>query len=149
MVCVGYKIPSTEVLKRIDPPRTPPAFDRRWYLSGLHPQLQLQEDSAWTPTGAGSHPRLRLQEDFFRTPMGARLRAPTATDSLRVFAVNDLLQISTTSGPYRISTVSLHPSFHYGRISFEFLLQTGLGRDSSTNDPHPGFYKDRTPIELL
>ena len=32
---VGYKIPSAEVLDRIDPPRTPPAFDRRWYLFGL------------------------------------------------------------------------------------------------------------------
>ena len=32
---IGYKIPSAEVLDRIDPPGTPPAFERRWYLFGL------------------------------------------------------------------------------------------------------------------
>ena len=38
---VGYKIPSAEVLDRIDPPRTPPALDYRWYLSGLLQQLDF------------------------------------------------------------------------------------------------------------
>ena len=82
--------------------------------AGLRPRLQLQVDFVRTPTGARLHPRLQLQVDFTRTPTGVRLRAPTASDPLRVFAVNDLLQISTTSGPCRILTVSLHSSFHYG-----------------------------------
>ena len=88
---VGHKIPSTEVLNRIDPPgllREPSSVtdangrtDSARTPTGARPrpQLRLQTNSARTPTGAGPHLRLRSK----RTPPGLLREPGSVTNSDR------------------------------------------------------------------
>ena len=97
---VGYKIPSTEVLSRIDPCRLHPRLQPQRRLrsdsyesrapsptstvrktlpgllreSGSVTDFNRKKDSARTPTGAGLRHQLQPRVSSVRTPTGAGLR---------------------------------------------------------------------------